>query len=79
MGVKNPEIECEGNAYPEDAPRSGFAHGDFVRAAIQDAEVEHEQEKNSRIENYPKGWSAHARSVVCGCPAVKKVREGILI
>jgi hypothetical protein len=73
--VKNPEIERERNAYPEHAPDSGFAHGYFMRAAIQDAEVEDEQEENSRIENNPEGWSAHATSVVPARLIVKKVRE----
>src|SRR4029077_2746107 len=64
VSLKNPEIENEGERHPEDAPDGGFAHGDFVRAAIEHAEIEHEQEKNSRVENNPEGWSAHRVSVV---------------
>jgi hypothetical protein len=46
-----------------------------MRAAIQYAEVEYQQEENSCIEYYPEGWSAHVKSVVPACRIVKNVRE----
>ena len=65
VDVKNPEVKRSRSAYPEHAPNGGLADGYFVRAAIEYAEVEHEQEENACIEDYPEGWSAHAISVVC--------------
>src|SRR5580700_9725229 len=65
VDVKNPQVECNRNADPEHAPERSLADGHFMGAAIEYAEVEHEQDENACVEKNPEGWSAHASSVVC--------------
>jgi hypothetical protein len=62
--AKDPEIECQGKSHPEDTPSRGSADGCLAGSAVENAEVQQQQEKNSGVESYPEAGCAHGVSVV---------------